>query len=96
MQRIDNYGSLLQSYALKSMLESLGHEVGFVDIRKGIRPRHLLFRLTRSQRFEKALVSLTIFLNLRKSFLPIGLLVGFAVKLSVWMPESTRMVLSMT
>lgn len=35
MQRIDNYGSLLQSYALKTMVESLGHEVGFVDIRKG-------------------------------------------------------------
>lgn len=35
MQRIDNYGSLLQSYALKSMIESLGHDVGFVDIRKG-------------------------------------------------------------
>lgn len=35
MQRIDNYGSLLQSYALKTMVESLGHEVGFLDIRKG-------------------------------------------------------------
>ena len=35
MQRIDNYGSLLQSYALKSMIESLGHDAGFVDIRKG-------------------------------------------------------------
>lgn len=35
MQRIDNYGSLLQSYALKTMIESLGHKVGFLDIRKG-------------------------------------------------------------
>ena len=35
MQRIDNYGSLLQSYALKTMIESFGHEVGFLDIRKG-------------------------------------------------------------
>ena len=35
MQRIDNYGSLLQSYALKTMIESIGHEVGFLDIRKG-------------------------------------------------------------
>ena len=35
MQRINNYGSLLQSYALKSMVESLGHEVGFLDIETG-------------------------------------------------------------
>ena len=35
MQRINNYGSLLQSYALRSMLESLGHEVGFLDIETG-------------------------------------------------------------
>ena len=35
MQRIDNYGSLLQSYALKSMIEALGHSVGFIDIETG-------------------------------------------------------------
>ncbi len=32
MQRVFNYGSFLQSYALKSMLEEQGHEVSFVDI----------------------------------------------------------------
>lgn len=31
MQRILNYGSFFQAYALKSVLESLGHEVLFVD-----------------------------------------------------------------
>lgn len=32
MQRINNYGSILQAYALKRLLEVRGHEVGFVDI----------------------------------------------------------------
>lgn len=31
MQRIVNYGSFLQSYGLKNILEELGHEVEFVD-----------------------------------------------------------------
>lgn len=31
MQRIKNYGSFLQGYGLKKMLEELGHEVQFVD-----------------------------------------------------------------
>ncbi len=31
MQRIKNYGSFLQAYALKKTIESLGHEVEFVD-----------------------------------------------------------------
>jgi len=32
MQRVPNYGSLLQGYSLKTMIESLGHEVEFIDI----------------------------------------------------------------
>lgn len=32
MQRVPNFGSLLQGYSLKKMLESLGHEVSFIDI----------------------------------------------------------------
>lgn len=32
MQRVHNYGSFLQSYALKKMLENMGHNVVFVDI----------------------------------------------------------------
>lgn len=31
MQRIKNYGSFLQAFALKSMIEELGHNVEFVD-----------------------------------------------------------------
>lgn len=31
MQRINNYGSFLQAYALKSTIEGLGHKVEFVD-----------------------------------------------------------------
>lgn len=31
MQRVPNYGSFLQAYALKSMIEELGHTVEFVD-----------------------------------------------------------------
>ncbi len=32
MQRVLNYGSLLQAYSLKKMITSLGHEVSFIDI----------------------------------------------------------------
>lgn len=35
MQRICNYGSFMQSYALKRIIESLGHEVEFVDYKVG-------------------------------------------------------------
>ena len=35
MQRIANYGSFLQAYALKKILGSLGHKVTFVDYRPG-------------------------------------------------------------
>lgn len=35
MQRIINYGSFLQAYGLKAMLEEMGHEVQFVDYRIG-------------------------------------------------------------
>ena len=35
MQRIINYGSFLQALALKSMRESLGHQVECVDYHPG-------------------------------------------------------------
>ncbi len=34
MQRICNYGSYLQAYALKKIIESLGHEVVFIDYKR--------------------------------------------------------------
>lgn len=39
MHRILNYGSFMQAYALKSVVESFGHECSFHDFRKG-EPRH--------------------------------------------------------
>ncbi len=35
MQQVDNYGSVLQAYSLKKMLEDLGCQVTFSDIEKG-------------------------------------------------------------
>ncbi|MDD4320922.1 MAG: polysaccharide pyruvyl transferase family protein [Acidaminococcaceae bacterium] len=37
MQRVVNYGSFLQAYALKETLISLGHEVYFIDIKPNIK-----------------------------------------------------------
>lgn len=34
MQRVGNFGSLLQSYALKKLLEQCGHSVSFLDIER--------------------------------------------------------------
>lgn len=34
MQKVQNFGSLLQSYSLKKILESLGAEVRFIDIKR--------------------------------------------------------------
>lgn len=34
MQNVNNMGSLLQAYGLKKMIESLGHEVEFINIKK--------------------------------------------------------------
>ena len=35
MQRIKNYGSFLQAYGLKKIIEKLGYEVEFVDYHIG-------------------------------------------------------------
>ena len=35
MQRVINYGSFLQAYALRRTIERLGHETAYVDIKKG-------------------------------------------------------------
>ena len=36
MQRVYNYGSFMQSYALKKIIESLGHDCVFIDIKPGM------------------------------------------------------------
>lgn len=35
MQRVYNYGSFMQSYSLKKLVESLGHDCVFIDIKPG-------------------------------------------------------------
>jgi Polysaccharide pyruvyl transferase len=40
MQRVVNYGSFMQAYALKKVIEAHGHQVTFCDFVKGA-PRHL-------------------------------------------------------
>lgn len=40
MHRVKNYGSFLQAYALKRVIETMGHEVTFRDFHDGL-PRHL-------------------------------------------------------
>lgn len=42
MQKVPNFGSLLQSYSLKRILESLGHEVSFIDIEKNDNDNRLI------------------------------------------------------
>lgn len=42
MQRVPNFGSLLQSYALKCMMEQLGHTVSFLDIEPNREDNRLL------------------------------------------------------
>lgn len=59
MQRIINYGSFLQAYALKSMLEELGHEVQFVDYRVG-EPLILVGRKKRAGVVEKVYKTLEV------------------------------------
>lgn len=54
MQRIRNYGSFLQAYGLRRMLESLGCEVRFVDYRPG----RCLVELARLSRLPRPAVKL--------------------------------------
>ncbi len=35
MQRVYNYGSYLQAYSLKRIIEGMGHQVEFIDIIPG-------------------------------------------------------------
>ena len=42
MQRVNNFGSLLQSYSLKKILEELGHRVSFIDIKPNDDDRMLM------------------------------------------------------
>lgn len=51
MQRVQNFGSLLQSYSLKKVLEKIGCEVHFIDIEKNEQENCLTEN--KSVRFDK-------------------------------------------
>lgn len=42
MQKVPNFGSLLQSYSLKKIIESMGHNVSFIDIQGDLDDNNLL------------------------------------------------------
>lgn len=52
MQRVVNYGSFMQAYALMQTIRNLGHEVEFVDFRAGT-PRHKGEKVKPVRRIEK-------------------------------------------
>lgn len=49
MQRVNNYGSLLQAYGLKKTIELLGSEVEFIDIKKNEYDYNLLNNKTKCE-----------------------------------------------
>ena len=54
MQKVNNFGSLLQGYALKKMVENFGHTVNFIDIKK-IDEDNILLSNTTDYRIETQL-----------------------------------------
>ena len=46
MQRVLNYGSLLQAYSLKKIIKSLGHDVSFIDIEPNAEENELVQNAT--------------------------------------------------
>lgn len=52
MQRVINYGSFMQAYALKKIIESYGHTVEFCDFKPGL-PRHKGEKVTPVTKLEK-------------------------------------------
>lgn len=56
MQRIKNYGSFLQAYGLKMIMENLGVEVKFVDYHPG----NLLISTNDSKGFKRKILNLIL------------------------------------
>lgn len=52
MHRVLNYGSFMQAYALKSVIESFGHKVTFRDFKNGL-PRHVGEKVKKSGGIRK-------------------------------------------
>ncbi len=65
MHRVINYGSFLQAFALKNILEELGHEVQFVDYKSEksfFEPNHITF-------VNKVVRNINIFEYLRRKYI---------------------------
>ena len=60
MQKVLNYGSFLQAFSLKKILEELGHNVYFIDIKPGrqiIKFEHKKYSFTSLiKKFDKYLI----------------------------------------
>lgn len=70
MQRIKNYGSFLQAYALKSFIEELGHDVEFIDfkiektiVEEKIKKRNLITRIKSKVRNTLTIINLGYYKN---------------------------------
>ena len=77
MQRIANYGSFLQAYALKHMLEDLGCEVQFVDYHpgktlilsnEGIGIKRKIFKICETLKYSAPLKEKIRFIKYKKNF----------------------------
>lgn len=78
MQRIVNYGSFLQSYGLKSILEELGAEVEFIDYHPGKclveekkesnKIRRLIFKVLETLEIHTSLFNKINFMNYKRSY----------------------------
>lgn len=52
MQRVLNYGSFMQAYAMKRLIEGYGHQASFCDFRNG-QPRHEGIKAPGESKFDK-------------------------------------------
>lgn len=78
MQRIANYGSFLQAYALKKTIETLGHQVDFADYRVQpclIQPQKVEYK----SRYLPILCSLIVIAATTKRTGMLAASIGFAV-----------------
>ena len=65
MQKVINFGSFLQAYALKKIIQELGHSVSFVDIRQG---REVVSLNSKGVRKQKYIVDKYIFKRIEHVF----------------------------
>jgi polysaccharide pyruvyl transferase WcaK-like protein len=69
MQRIKNYGSFLQAYALKSIIEDLGYEVEFVDYHKGLPlVKNNTFRISSFLKEDMSVIQKLQYIKHKKNF----------------------------